>query len=143
MRLGMLAGIVCVTGLWCPDSPAQAPAGAAIFHQKCAICHDNPSGRIPSRDMLASLPPDTVIFDLTFGVMQPQGLGLSADEIAAVATFVTGKTSSPGAQPNPEANRCADPSPAIRLDGPTWNGWGRDVENSRYQPEPNIPAADV
>ena len=143
MRLGMLAGIAFLIGIRCPASRAQAPNGAAIFHQKCAMCHDNPSGRIPSRDMLASLPPDTVIFDLTFGVMQPQGLGLSADEIAAVATFVTGKTSSPGAQPNPEANRCADPSPAIRLDGPAWNGWGRDIENSRYQSQPDIPAADV
>jgi polyvinyl alcohol dehydrogenase (cytochrome) len=143
MRPGLLVGIVLAMGFWCPASRAQAPDGAAIFHQKCAMCHDNPSGRIPSRDMLASLPADTVIFDLTFGVMQPQGLGLSADEIAAVATFVTGKTSSPGAQPNPEANRCSDPSPAIRLDGSTWNGWGRDVENSRYQPQPEIPAADV
>jgi polyvinyl alcohol dehydrogenase (cytochrome) len=143
MRLGLLARIVFAIGFWCPVSAAQAPDGATIFHQKCAMCHDNPSGRIPSRDTLASMQPNTVIFDLTFGVMQPQGLGLSAEEIAAVAAFVTGKTSSPGAQPNPEANRCAGPGPAIHLEGSLWNGWGHDIENSRYQPQPGISAADV
>jgi polyvinyl alcohol dehydrogenase (cytochrome) len=143
MRPGLLAGIVFAIAFCCPASKAQAPDGATIFHQKCAMCHDNPSGRIPSRDMIAAMQPDTVIFDLTFGVMQPQGLGLSVDEIAAVATFLTGKSSSPGAQPNLEANRCAGPSPAIRMEGSMWNGWGGDIENSRYQPQPGIQAADV
>jgi len=143
MRLGLFVGILLAIGVTCPASRAQAPNGAAIFHQRCAMCHDNPSGRIPSHEMLASLPPDTIVFDLTFGVMQPQGLGLSANQIAAVATFLTGKSSNPGAQPNPEANRCSGLSPAIRLDGSLWNGWGHDVENSRFQPEPGISADDV
>lgn len=143
MRGGLIVGIILIVGFWCPVSKAQAPDGAAIFRQKCAMCHDNPSGRVPARDMLASLPPDTIIFDLTFGVMQPQGLGLSANEIAAVASFLTGKSSSPGAQPNPDANRCGGPSPAIRLEGSLWNGWGHDIENSRFQAEPGIAAADV
>jgi polyvinyl alcohol dehydrogenase (cytochrome) len=107
------------------------------------MCHDNPSGRIPSHEMLSSLPPDTIIFDLTFGVMQPQGLGLSADEIAAVATFLTGKSSAPGAQPKPDANLCPAPASPIQIEGSLWNGWGHDVENSRFQPDPGIAAADV
>jgi len=143
MRLALLAAILCVTASCVPAASAQAPDGAAIFHQKCAMCHDNPSGRIPPREMLASLPPDTIIFDLTFGVMQPQGLGLSANEIGAVATFLTGKSSTPGTQPALDANRCADPAAPIRMEGSMWNGWGHDVENSRYQPDPGISAADV
>ena len=142
-RLVPLAAILCVTAFSAPPSSAQAPDGAAIFHQKCAMCHDNPAGRVPSREMIASLPPDTVIFDLTFGVMQPQGLGLSADEIAAVATFLTGKSSTPGVQPSPQANLCARPAPPIRIEGSMWNGWGHDIENSRYQPEPGITASEV
>ena len=142
-RLALFAAIAAVIALSTPISSAQAPDGAAIFHQKCAMCHDNPAGRIPSRDMLASLPPDTIIFDLTFGVMQPQGLGLSANEIAAVANFLTGKSSAPGTQPNLDANRCADPGSPIRMEGSLWNGWGHDVENSRYQSDPGISAADV
>jgi polyvinyl alcohol dehydrogenase (cytochrome) len=139
----VFAKIVFVACFVCPAVIAQTPDGAAIFHQKCAVCHDNPNGRIPSRDTIAGMQPDAVIFDLTFGVMQPQGLGLSADEIAAVAAFVTGKASSPGAQPNPEANRCADAGPPVRLTGSQWNGWGHDTENSRYQADPGIKPEDV
>jgi polyvinyl alcohol dehydrogenase (cytochrome) len=143
MRVGLLALMILAVGSCYSVSSAQTPDGAAIFHQKCAMCHDNPSGRIPSHEMLSSLPPDTIIFDLTFGVMQPQGLGLSADEIAAVATFLTGKSSAPGAPPQPDVNLCAAPASPIRLEGSLWNGWGHDVENSRFQPEPGISAADV
>ena len=143
MRAGFLAVVMLVAGLCCAVAGAQTPDGAAIFRQRCAMCHDHPSGRIPSHEMLASLPPDTIIFDLTFGVMQPQGLGLSANEIAAVATFLTGKSSAPGVQPNPQANQCGGAAPPIRFEGSLWNGWGHDVENSRFQPEPGIAAADV
>jgi polyvinyl alcohol dehydrogenase (cytochrome) len=93
--------------------------------------------------MMAGLPAQTVIYDLTFGVMQPQGLGLSVEEIAALATYVTGKASTPGAQPNPEANRCADSGQPMRLDDAGWNGWGRGVENLRYQEQPGIKPEDV
>jgi polyvinyl alcohol dehydrogenase (cytochrome) len=143
MRPRVLAGIVFVVCFICPAAIAQTPDGVAIFHQKCAVCHDNPSGRIPSRDTIAGMQPDAVIFDLTFGVMQPQGLGLSTEEIAAVAAFLTGKTTTPGTQPSPDANRCANSGAPIRLRDTSWNGWGHDVENSRYQPQPGIAAADV
>ncbi|MGC2507019.1 MAG: PQQ-binding-like beta-propeller repeat protein [Candidatus Acidiferrales bacterium] len=143
MRAGFLAAIILAVGFCCSASSAQTPDGAAIFHQKCAMCHDSPSGRIPSHEMLSSLPPDTIIFDLTFGVMQPEGLGLSADEIAAVATFLTGKSSAPGVQPKPDANLCPASASPIQIEGSLWNGWGHDVENSRFQPDPGIPAADI
>src|SRR5271170_168343 len=142
MRQAVLAAIGLIF-VACPALTGQTPDGAAIFRQKCAVCHDNPSGRIPSRDTIAGMQPDAVIFDLTFGVMQPQGLGLSTEEIAAVAAFLTGKAATPGAQPSPDANRCANPGPPVRLTDDSWNGWGRDVENSRYQPRPGISPGDV
>jgi polyvinyl alcohol dehydrogenase (cytochrome) len=43
----------------------------------------------------------------------------------------------------------AQPSPCENAPGPVavgtaqWNGWGRDTDNSRYQPEPALRAADV
>jgi len=147
MRPRVFAGIVFVVCFICPAGIAQTPAprpdGAAIFREKCAVCHDNPSGRIPSRDTIGGMQPDAVIFDLTFGVMQPQGLGLGTEEIAAVAAFLTGKATTPGTQPSPDANRCAKPGAPIRLTDNSWNGWGHDVENSRYQPQPGIVPADV
>ena len=38
---------------------------------------------------------------------------------------------------------CADPSEPLALGSAQWNGWGRDIENTRYQPEPAIRATDV
>jgi polyvinyl alcohol dehydrogenase (cytochrome) len=116
---------------------------ATIYSQRCATCHDHATGRMPTRDAMRDMLPQDVIFDLTFGVMQPQGLGLSVQQIAALAEYVTGKSPMPGPQPDPNANRCADAGPAIGLQGSAWNGWGHDVENSRFQPQPGFRAADV
>jgi hypothetical protein len=43
----------------------------------------------------------------------------------------------------PEKNICADAASPLALGSAQWNGWGRDVENTRYQPEPAIRASDV
>ncbi len=40
-------------------------------------------------------------------------------------------------------NLCADPPEAVAVGTAQWNGWGRDLDNSRYQPEPAIRATDV
>jgi polyvinyl alcohol dehydrogenase (cytochrome) len=45
--------------------------------------------------------------------------------------------------PGPGAFPCPIPSAPVALGAAQWNGWGRDLNNSRYQPEPAIPAADV
>lgn len=43
----------------------------------------------------------------------------------------------------PETNLCDEPSAPLALGTAQWNGWGRDIENTRYQPEPAIRATDV
>jgi polyvinyl alcohol dehydrogenase (cytochrome) len=43
----------------------------------------------------------------------------------------------------PEKNLCLDPAAPLALGSAQWNGWGRDVENTRYQPEPAVRASDV
>ncbi len=50
-----------------------------------------------------------------------------------------------GAPPGavPETNLCAEPASPLALGSAQWNGWGRDIENTRYQPEPAIRATDV
>jgi polyvinyl alcohol dehydrogenase (cytochrome) len=143
----------------CPALFGATPDGAALFQQKCATCHDHPGGRIPAHEVIAALPLDAVVNAMTTGAMQTQAAGLSPDEIRAIASFLTGKPSAASVQPNfgaapaapppsppaasLDANRCAGPPPAIRLDGAKWNGWGNDLENSRYQPQPGIAAEDV
>jgi polyvinyl alcohol dehydrogenase (cytochrome) len=43
----------------------------------------------------------------------------------------------------PERNICPDRAAPVALGTALWNGWGRDIDNSRYQPEPAIRASDV
>ncbi|HVB85563.1 MAG TPA: PQQ-binding-like beta-propeller repeat protein [Candidatus Dormibacteraeota bacterium] len=138
--ISMLAIVICGA---CSTALADSSKPAAIYKQKCAVCHDHPVGRIPSRSTIKTLPAQQVIYDLTFGVMQPQGLGLSVQEIASLATFLTGKSSTPGPQPKPNANMCSNAGGAISLSDAQWNGWGHDVENSRFQPDPGFTASEI
>ena len=43
----------------------------------------------------------------------------------------------------PAGNLCPEPASPVALGTAQWNGWGLDVENTRYQPEPAIRATDV
>ena len=38
---------------------------------------------------------------------------------------------------------CPSPSGPVALGSVQWNGWGRGLDNTRYQPEPAIRASDV
>jgi len=49
----------------------------------------------------------------------------------------------PPASGVPEHIQCTDPAGPVALGSAQWNGWGRGVENTRYQPEPAIRATDV
>jgi polyvinyl alcohol dehydrogenase (cytochrome) len=43
----------------------------------------------------------------------------------------------------PEKNLCAARADPVAVGSVQWNGWGRDLSNTRYQPEPAIRAMDV
>jgi polyvinyl alcohol dehydrogenase (cytochrome) len=43
----------------------------------------------------------------------------------------------------PEKNPCTARAEPIAIGSAQWNGWGRDLDNTRYQPEPAIRATDV
>ncbi|HEY2016100.1 MAG TPA: PQQ-binding-like beta-propeller repeat protein, partial [Bryobacteraceae bacterium] len=45
--------------------------------------------------------------------------------------------------PQPKANPCPDSGGPISLSASDWNGWGRDLDNSHYQPDPGFPFAQV
>jgi polyvinyl alcohol dehydrogenase (cytochrome) len=123
----------------------QVAFGAAIYRTNCASCHDDPQDRTPPRSLLASRPPEAIVAALLTGVMKAQGERLGAEEIHAIALFLTGKAvSAAGAvsETRAEANNC-DHRAAIDVVAPQWNGWGRDLDNSRYQPSPGLAAEEV
>jgi polyvinyl alcohol dehydrogenase (cytochrome) len=124
--------------------PAEMAAGATLYAQHCAQCHDHPAGRTPPRSFIAIIrSPESIINTLTKGPMVPMAKGLSASQIHDVAVFLTGREPGDAPQPDLTANMCADAAGPIDLAAPSWNGWGRDPTNDRFQPKPGFDAADV
>jgi polyvinyl alcohol dehydrogenase (cytochrome) len=117
-------------------------SGEPIFKVKCAGCHEPATGRAPSRQMLGARSPEEVYDALTLGAMAPMAQGMSAAEIYGVVRFLTGKSPVPQAVSAPDPNPCKTNGP-LQAGGPQWNGWGRDLANSRYQPKPGFAAADI
>jgi cytochrome c553/type 1 glutamine amidotransferase len=69
-------------------SPAATSDAAAIWRQRCAMCHDAPQGNVPPRALIATRPPARIVDALTHGVMQIQAAGLPAADIAALARWL-------------------------------------------------------
>jgi polyvinyl alcohol dehydrogenase (cytochrome) len=61
----------------------------------------------------------------------------------AVAAHSARALAEPPAGGGPEHVLCTDPAGPVALGSAQWNGWGRGIENTRYQPEPAIRATDV
>ena len=125
------------------QATTASPEIIKIYQQRCAVCHDNPQDRVPPRFLIARRSAEDVIRTLTTGSMKQQAAGLTADEIRALAVYLTGKQPGSSVQVDVEANHCQENGSAINLKVPQWNGWGRDLDNSRYQPAPGIKAEDV
>jgi polyvinyl alcohol dehydrogenase (cytochrome) len=58
--------------------------------------------------------------------------------LSAVAALVLGLAANDAV-----ADACANASGPVALGSVQWNGWGRTLDNARYQPEPAIRASDV
>jgi len=120
-----------------------APDGEAVYNQQCAACHNGGNVRAPRREAFKSFEPELVVKALIDGPMAAVGRGLNNAEMEAVAAFLTGKKFTGGAMPAKAfcADRTVDLTKTASL--PSWNGWGNDSGNARYQPTPGLTAADV
>ncbi len=124
------------------QTPA-APNGQDLYTMRCATCHAQPvNDRIPSRADLAKLQPQQVVDALEKGAMTAQAQGLSAAQIRALAAFVG---SAPATVPTTgPANQCSASATKPFNPGPNdWSGWGLNNQNTRYQPNPGLAAADI
>ena len=122
---------------------AQAIDGAAVYKDTCASCHDQPTGRIPSKESLKDRTPEAILNALNSGTMTMQAVQLSAAERRAVSEHLAGKPF--GSIVSTDAGMCAaKPAPLANVAAlASWNGFGVDSSNSRYQPKPGMTAADV
>jgi polyvinyl alcohol dehydrogenase (cytochrome) len=142
----LLTAILALSPLqsFAADNDAPSPLnGAGLYGQFCGTCHDHPKDRIPARAVIAQRSPDEVMQTLTNGLMRAQAAGLNNNERMAVAAFLTGKAPTGRVVLGPEKNLCASGTVATLGGASQWNGWGRDLDNSRFQPEPGLTAADV
>ena len=119
------------------------PASAQIYQDRCAVCHETPQDRVPPRFLIARRSAEDVMQTLTTGSMKQQAAGLTPEQIRALAIYLTGKQPGAPINANLDANRCSGGGKPINLNGPQWNGWGRDLDNSRFQPKPGLKAEDV
>lgn len=74
-----------------PAAPSPVDSGlsaAALFQQRCAVCHDHPQGNIPPRSVLASRSPEDIVRTLRQGVMRAQAAGLSQHDVEAIADYL-------------------------------------------------------
>jgi polyvinyl alcohol dehydrogenase (cytochrome) len=115
--------------------------GYAIFQQSCLTCHGNPQfERAPSPAALREMTPEHIYDALTSGAMYPiVGNTLSDADRKLVSEMIAGRLMGAGSGTNatlPVAYRCRR-NPAMAAPSATdWNGWGRDDDNSRFQPNP-------
>jgi polyvinyl alcohol dehydrogenase (cytochrome) len=133
----MRASAVLVALLtWCCAPALAQQDGAALYTTHCAQCHEGDAqSRVPGRSAMLAMSFDHVLGTLTSGSMATMAKDRSDAERRAIAAFVTGKTASSGVAADAEG-RCTQQisgSPQA-LDGPRWNGWGVDLNNSRFQP---------
>jgi polyvinyl alcohol dehydrogenase (cytochrome) len=109
--------------------------GAKIYSAYCASCHEAGGPPYVNRAVLKAATPDYIVYMLASGTMHAQGAALTESQRVAVAEYITGKplTSSAAAQQKAAAAQCSSPAPQS-FEGPEWNGWGVDLDNSRFQP---------
>jgi len=124
-----------------PDALVQA--GDKLYAENCAKCHDRPTDRIPPKQSISILQtPDEIIEKLTTGTMRYMAELMTPEEIKTLAHALSNRVAS-APEPDPKANMCAAPMKAMTLEDPSWNGWGRDLQNTRRQHEPGFLATDI
>jgi polyvinyl alcohol dehydrogenase (cytochrome) len=116
--------------------------GETRYKERCASCHDNPTGRTPSKAAIADNTPTFIINTMFEGVMAPMARGLTPHEMGSIGVYLaTRKPGAPGAVD--EAPMCEAKAARISISGPQWNGWGLEPTQHRYQPDPGLAAADI
>jgi polyvinyl alcohol dehydrogenase (cytochrome) len=135
-------GLTCavVIGIaWGLPAVAQSEFGFGIFQQKCLSCHGKAQyERAPTPAALREMSPEHLYDVLSRGIMFPVvGNQLTEKERRLVAESISGRLMGTAASGDAAKmpNRCvANPPLADPIRYPSWNGWGADLGNTRFQP---------
>jgi polyvinyl alcohol dehydrogenase (cytochrome) len=131
----IVSGAGCVAVLFISSAPVLAQDGASVYQAACASCHNAGVDRAPDRAALMAMTPERVLASLESGSMVSMTAARTAAERRAVAEWVTGKSFTRPLVTRPaQQTMCAEKNSASNpLAGPSWNGWGVNGSNTRYQ----------
>jgi len=135
-----ISALVCLLGS-AGRIQAQNRDGATVFQTICSNCHKEGSPtQAPLPAVLRTMPAQAILTALTSGKMQTQGANLSVAERTAVASYL----GVAGVESIPQSAHCSSNVPLVK-NAPSWNGWGIDPTNSRFQSAKaaGLTAADV
>ena len=136
------AGVARAADPLAPPAPDLA-AGARRYNERCASCHDNPTGRIPARSVIADNTRPFIVSVLAEGIMQPMVRGLAWSDIGSIASYLAKRPGGDVTTSALESPLCSGHPQPLSLSGPQWNGWGADGSNTRFQPEPGLTHDDI
>ncbi|MGY8681091.1 PQQ-binding-like beta-propeller repeat protein [Bradyrhizobium sp. UFLA05-153] len=136
MKLNAIVALLLIS---CGAPAIAQQDGAALYAAHCAQCHDSSEAqsRVPPRSAMQAMSFEQVLAALSTGSMAAMMRGRNDDERKAIASFVTGKAAVSSAAAAADASgHCTQAFTAFpkSIDGPRWNGWGADLNNSRFQP---------
>jgi polyvinyl alcohol dehydrogenase (cytochrome) len=150
-RVAVFATLAAVT--LSAQEPNARPSGTEFgfftFQTKCMTCHGNPNvERAPLPSAIREMTPERIYDALTNGVMKAQGQSLSDPEKRTLALFMSGRPVGSIQQGDAKnmPNQCSSNPPLSNpVAGPSWNGWGVNETNARFQSAKNagLTAADV
>jgi polyvinyl alcohol dehydrogenase (cytochrome) len=112
------------------EMPSKQEAGAQLYADNCARCHESEGSRIPQLSSLQKMHSSFIQSALTEGKMAPQGYQLAIGELMTLVDWLT-KDQAP-AENWAEKSQCKDPSVNLAT-GPRLGGWGYGYKNRRQQ----------
>jgi polyvinyl alcohol dehydrogenase (cytochrome) len=120
------------------DFSNNSALGFLLFRVGCTRCHGNAAfERAPSPATLMQYPPERIYQSLTTGTMANViGNQMSDAAKRAVSESLAGRRLGAAGSGDADAmpNRCQTDSLPRQLGRiPAWNGWGADVQNTRFQ----------
>jgi len=116
---------------------AQAIQALGTFEARCGVCHTKPADdRTPTRESLRARTPEAILDAITTGSMAVNATGLTDAQKRMLAEYITDRPlgAALAGQASAMKNRCTATPLGNPLTGPSWNGWGVDEGNSRFQP---------
>jgi polyvinyl alcohol dehydrogenase (cytochrome) len=121
----------------------RAQDGEVLYKERCASCHDSPTGRAPSINAMRQMTAQAVYDSLTNGAMKAQTNGLSTQAVISLLVYLA-PAGGAGGKPTFEKSCPAD-APSFAPSASAWGGWSPGVTNARYQgaQAAGLAAADV